>query len=180
MVAVLYPLLFFIFLENDSKFIINNSVVEFFSYAPLENIKAENKNSVGVIDFKSNEFIIKIPMNKFDFPNNLMEKHYNDSYLETEKFPNCTFKGLITDEINLLNSENQKVNAIGKLELHGVSKDFEIPLNIKINYDSILVSSEFEIRLDEFKIKIPKLLFKNIAEVIEVKVNADLKKYIKE
>ena len=96
MVAVLYPLLFFIFLENDSKFIINNSVVEFFSYAPLENIKAENKNSVGIIDFKSNEFIIKIPMNKFDFPNNLMEKHYNDSYLETEKFPNCTFKGLIT------------------------------------------------------------------------------------
>ena len=81
--------------------------------------------------------------------------------------------------MNLLNIENQKVNAIGKLELHGVSKDFEIPLNIKINYDSILVSSEFEIRLDEFKIKIPKLLFKNIAEVIEVKVNADLKKYIK-
>ena len=72
MVAVLYPLLFFIFPENDSKFIINNSIVEFFSYAPLENIKAENKNSVGVIDFKSNEFIIKIPMNKFDFPNNLM------------------------------------------------------------------------------------------------------------
>ena len=119
-------------------------------------------------------------MNKFDFPNNLMEKHYNDSYLETEKFPNCTFKGFITDEINLLNRENQKVNAIGKLELHGVSKDFEIPLNIKINYDSILVNSEFEIRLDEFKIKIPKLLFKNIAEVIEVKVNAELKKYMKE
>ena len=117
MVTLLYPLFFFIFQENDSKFIINNSIVEFFSYAPLENIKAENKNSVGVIDFKSKEFIIKIPMNKFDFPNNLMEKHYNDSYLETEKFPNCTFKGLITDEINLLNSENQKVNAIVFLQL---------------------------------------------------------------
>ena len=47
-------------------------------------------------------------MNKFDFPNNLMEKHYNDSYLETEKFPNCTFKGFITDEINLLNSNLEK------------------------------------------------------------------------
>ena len=69
---------------------------------------------------------------------------------------------------------------IGKLELHGVSKDFKIPLNLKNNDNSILVTSEFEIRLDEFKIKIPKLLFKNIAEVIEVKVNAELKKYSKE
>ena len=180
MVALLYSFLFFIFQENDSKFIINNSIVEFFSYAPLENIKAGNKNSIGVIDFESKEFIIKIPMNKFDFPNNLMEKHYNDSYLETEKFPSCIFKGSIAEEIDLLKKEKQQVNAIGKLELHGVSKDFKIPLNLKNNDNSILVTSEFEIRLDEFKIKIPKLLFKNIAEVIEVKVNAELKKYMKE
>ena len=58
MVALLYSFLFFIFQENNLKFIINNSVVEFFSYAPLENIKAENKNSIGVIDFTSKEFII--------------------------------------------------------------------------------------------------------------------------
>tara|TARA_B100001996_G_C18512574_1_gene535995 strand:- start:39 stop:581 length:543 start_codon:yes stop_codon:yes gene_type:complete len=180
MVALLYTFLFFIFQENDSKFIIKNSIIKFFSYAPLENINAENKNSVGVIDFESKEFIIKIPMNKFDFPNNLMEKHYNDSYLETEKFPSCIFKGSISEEIDLLNNKNQQVNAIGKLELHGVSKDFKIPLNVKKNDNSIIVTSEFEIRLDEFKIKIPKLLFKNIAEVIEVNVNAELKKYIKE
>jgi len=180
MVVLLYSFLLFIFEENDSKFVINNSIVEFFSYAPLENIKAENKNSIGVIDFESKEFIIKIPMNKFDFPNNLMEKHYNDSYLETEKFPSCVFKGSITEEIDLLKKENQQVNAIGKLELHGVSKDFKIALNLKKNDNSIIITSEFEIILDEFKIKIPKLLFKNIAEVIEVKVNAELNKYSKE
>ena len=71
--------------SSESKFTIKDSKIVFYSYAPIENIQAENTNSIGVVDFSTGEFIIKIPMNKFDFPNNLMEKHFNDSYLETEQ-----------------------------------------------------------------------------------------------
>ncbi len=163
---------------NSEKFIINNSNITFYSYAPIENIEAENIDAIGVIDFETKEFIIKIPMSKFDFPNNLMEKHFNDSYLETEKFPNCIFKGTLSKSIDGLEMGSNELVAQGKLELHGVSNNFQIPLKINISEENINVISNFEITLDDYEIKIPKLLFKNIAETIEIKVNATLKKYI--
>jgi len=179
MVVLVFLLSAFNFQEpNSEKFIINNSNITFYSYAPIENIEAKNTNAIGVVDFSTREFIIKIPMNKFDFPNNLMEKHFNDSYLETEKFPNCIFKGTLSKSNDELEIGTNELVAQGKLELHGISNDFQIPLNINIDTDSINIVSNFEITLDDYKIKIPKLLFKNIAEIIEIKVNATLIKYV--
>ena len=179
MVVLVFLFSIFNFHEKDSgKFIINNSKIIFYSYAPIENIEAENIDAIGVVDFSTREFIIKIPMNKFDFPNNLMEKHFNDSYLETEKFPNCIFKGTLSKSIDIKKIGLNDVTAKGKLELHGVSNNLQIPLKINISEEKIDVISNFEITLGDYEIKIPKLLFKNIAEIVEVKVNTELKKYI--
>ena len=56
-------------IEQENRYIINNSKIEFYSYAPLEDIQAVNTESVGAIDIESGEFIIKIPVNSFEFPN---------------------------------------------------------------------------------------------------------------
>jgi len=166
--------------SSESKFTIKDSKIVFYSYAPIENIQAENTNSIGVVDFSTGEFIIKIPMNKFDFPNNLMEKHFNDSYLETEQYPNCIFKGTLSKSVDLTKIGSNDLTANGKLDLHGISKELFVPITINIGNNSIDVISDFEITLKDFKIKIPKLLFKNIAEVVEIKMNASFEKYISE
>ena len=95
--VVLYFILSLFSIEQENRYIIQNSKIEFYSYAPLEDIQAVNTESVGAIDIESGEFIIKIPVNSFEFPNKLMQKHFNDSYLETDIYPECIFRGKLNE-----------------------------------------------------------------------------------
>ena len=107
-------------------------------------------------------------MPSFEFTNKLMQKHFNDSYLETDKYPESIFRGKIQENI-----------ATGTLSMHGITNDISIPLSITYKEDSIIIDTEFKVILNDYKIKIPRLLFQNIAEEIEIKVNSTFSKYIK-
>tara|TARA_Y100000748_G_scaffold130158_1_gene109075 strand:- start:656 stop:1162 length:507 start_codon:yes stop_codon:yes gene_type:complete len=167
--VVLYFILSLFSIEQENRYIIQNSKIEFYSYAPLEDIQAVNTESVGAIDIESGEFIIKIPVNSFEFPNKLMQKHFNDSYLETDIYPECIFRGKLNEN-----------SASGEITLHGVTKKIEIPISKTINEENIIISTDFKILLKDHKIKIPRLLFQNIAEEIEIKVSSEFIKYKKE
>ena len=167
--VVLYFILSLFSIEQENRYIIQNSKIEFYSYAPLEDIQAVNTESVGAIDIESGEFIIKIPVNAFEFPNKLMQKHFNDRYLETDIYPECIFRGKLNEN-----------SASGEITLHGVTKKIEIPISKTINEENIIISTDFKILLKDHKIKIPRLLFQNIAEEIEVKVSSEFIKYKKE
>ena len=43
--------------------------------------------------------------------------------------------------------------------------------------EEVTIDTEFKITLKDHKIKVPRLLFQNIAEEIEVKVSSSFKKY---
>ena len=86
MVIIYFILSLFAF-KQETRYVIENSTIEFYSYALLEDIQAVNTESIGAIDVESGEFIIKIPVSAFEFPNKLMQKHFNDSYLETDIYP---------------------------------------------------------------------------------------------
>ena len=168
MVAVYFILSLFS-IEQENRYIIQNSKIEFYSYAPLEDIQAVNTESVGAIDIESGEFIIKIPVNSFEFPNKIMQKHFNDNNLETDIYPECIFRGKLNEN-----------SASGEITLHGVTKKIEIPISKTINEENIIISTDFKILLKDHKIKIPRLLFQNIAEEIEIKVSSEFIKYKKE
>ena len=151
---------------NEERYTIKSSKIEFYSYAPLEDITAVNTESIGAIDLSTNEFLIKIPVSAFEFPNKLMQKHFNDSYLETDKYPECLFRGKILDDM-----------AEGEITLHGQTKKLLVPITFNQSNDIIEIKTEFNIVLDDFKIKVPRLLFQNIAENINVKVESIFSKY---
>tara|TARA_B100000941_G_scaffold270450_1_gene228394 strand:+ start:961 stop:1464 length:504 start_codon:yes stop_codon:yes gene_type:complete len=151
---------------NEERYTIKSSKIEFYSYAPLEDITAVNTESIGAIDLSTNEFLIKIPVSAFEFPNKLMQKHFNDSYLETDKYPECLFRGKILDDM-----------AEGEITLHGQTKKLLVPITFNQSNDIIEIKTEFNIVLDDFKIKVPRLLFQNIAENIDVKVESIFSKY---
>tara|TARA_B100001027_G_scaffold215710_1_gene190259 strand:+ start:1411 stop:1914 length:504 start_codon:yes stop_codon:yes gene_type:complete len=151
---------------NEERYTIKSSKIEFYSYAPLEDITAVNTESIGAIDLSTNEFLIKIPVSAFEFPNKLMQKHFNDSYLETDKYPECLFRGKILDDM-----------AEGDITLHGQTKKLLVPITFNQSNDIIEIKTEFNIVLDDFKIKVPRLLFQNIAENINVKVESIFSKY---
>ena len=166
MVVIIY-ILSFLAVNEDKRFIIESSNIEFYSKALLEDIQAENTESIGAIDMGTGEFVIKIPVSSFEFPNKLMQKHFNDSYLETDRYPECTFRGTVNNQ-----------NASGEITLHGVTKKINIPISLEEVDGKININANFKIILKDHKIKIPKLLFQNMAEEIEIKVTSTFTRYV--
>ncbi|MCD6019548.1 MAG: hypothetical protein K0S53_2669 [Bacteroidetes bacterium] len=155
------------------------STISFYSKSPLEDIEATNKKAVIVLRTTTNDIQFGVPMISFKFPKPLMEEHFNENYVESEKYPTCTFKGKINETIDYTKDGEHKVTAKGTMNLHGVSKEVEASGTLTIKGKEITIVSAFKIRVADYNIKVPSLYVQNIAEVIDVKVNAVLEPYEK-
>lgn len=152
------------------KYKVDSSEVSFFSEAPLENISAINKKSTSLYNRESGEIAFSIPIKSFVFEKALMQEHFNEKYLESDKYPRATFSGILLDLKQNVTGE-QEVKAKGKLTIHGVTRELEIK-GIAVDQGTRLqLKSKFKIKLEDYKITIPQLVIKNIAEEVEVSVN---------
>lgn len=156
------------------QYSLSEGVITFFSEATLENITAENKGATSVFYASSGEIAFAIPNNQFQFEKKLMQQHFNEKYMESEKYPRSTFSGRI-EGFDISKTGDQQVKAIGKMYIHGVTKTVEIPGVIRVTSQGISMKSTFMIKLADYKIKIPQILWQNIAEQVEVTVNLEYK-----
>jgi polyisoprenoid-binding protein YceI len=104
------------------------------------------------------------------FAKSLMQEHFNEKYMESEKFPKATFQGKLTG-FDLTKSGSQEVRAQGKLTIHGVTRDIDVPGTIEVAGKKITMKSKFMVKVADYDITIPQLLFQNIAEQVEVTVD---------
>lgn len=150
----------------------NDSYIRFDSEAPIEDIVAVNKLSRLVLNTSNQQVAVKIPMKGFVFNQKLMQEHFNENYLESDKYPNATFTGIIDQQINWLVAQNIEVTVSGNLTLHGVTRKEVIRGRIVVDpvQKNITVDANFKIRLQQYDIKVPSILLAKIAE--EINVNA--------
>jgi YceI-like domain len=141
----------------------------FFSETPMENISALNQKVGVVINPSTNDVAVKITITQFKFKNNLMEEHFNENYLESGKFPHATFKGKITEKIDYTKDGEYAINVIGKLQMHGVTKEKIIIGKIIISKGTLIFIGNFDVKLVDFKIEVPSLVFTKVAESITIK-----------
>lgn len=146
-----------------------NGQTSFFSETPLENISAENKSTLVALNTTTKEVAVRIQNVAFKFPNKLMEEHFNENYMESEKYPLSVFKGKIVENIDLQKQGTYQVSVKGILDMHGVKQERIIKAQIIVGSESINVTSDFNIKLVDHKIDIPKLVFEKIAESIAIK-----------
>ena len=97
--------------------------ISFFSSSPLENIEAINKAAKPLLNIATNDIQIKIAISAFVFAKPLMQEHFNENYMESDKFPNAIFKGKINEKLDWTKDGEYKVTVTGKLSIHGVEKD---------------------------------------------------------
>jgi hypothetical protein len=155
------------------KYICKNGNASIFSETPVENIEALSKELSSIYDSKTGEIEIRIPIKSFKFDKSLMEEHFNENYLESDKYPKAIFKGKMTDAagLDLSKDGTYKVNAEGKLTIHNVTKDVQIPGTISIKKGKINMDSKFTVRCADYAIKIPKIVMVKVAEAIEVTIS---------
>jgi len=151
--------------------------VSFYSTTPIEDIKAENNQVTCVLDMETGKTSFRIPIRGFVFPNGLMQEHFNESYLESEKYPNAFFNGRIENWKDLkITSKPQDVIIIGEMTIHGVKKSIREIGTLYRDNQNLIGQSTFNIMLEDYDVKIPKIVIKNIAESVEVKMNLEMKK----
>lgn len=152
-----------------------DGTVSFFSETPVENIDAENKTLTSLLNVKTGEIAFLVTNNGFKFDKPLMEEHFNENYIESDKYKVSSFKGKITGELlDYAKDGTYKVKAKGTLDMHGVEKEREIEGTITVKEGKVSISCEFDILLKDHKIKIPKIVTEKIAENVLVKVNINL------
>ena len=159
---------------NAQTFAGKNIKFNIFSSTPLEDIKAVSYTGVAVLGTQKQELSIQLAIKSLEFDRKLMQEHFNENYMESEKFPFAKFKGLIEPKIDFSKDGEYNVVAKGVLNVHGVDQSRIINGKIVIKNGVVNLNSTFDVACLSHKIKIPSLVFTKIAEIIQVKVQGDL------
>ena len=150
--------------------------VSFFSDTPLETIEAKNSKTGAIINSTSRELAVQMKITDFVFPNKLMQEHFNENYMESEKYPTAVFKGKIKEQLDLSTAGNYPVTAEGSLTIHGVTKPVSVSGTITSTGNELKLSFKFQVKPEEYKIEVPSLVITKIAELIDVSGKMTLSK----
>jgi polyisoprenoid-binding protein YceI len=159
---------------NAQLYSTQNGIISFFSTTPVENIQAKSNRVLGVLNAEKNTVAFKVTNTSFEFPNKLMEEHFNEKYMESDKYEHSTFTGTIQDKIDYSSDGTYDVTVDGKLNIHGVEQDRSLKGKIIIKSGTIQIIANFLVVLNDHKIKVPKIVVAKIAEEIDVKIDATL------
>lgn len=147
--------------------------LSFFSSAPIEDIKAESKKGVSAVNFETKSIYFKVEIRSFEFPKSLMQEHFNENYLESDKYPFAEFKGNVAGNVDPTKDGVYPVKVQGDLNIHGVTRNYSVDGNFKVERGIITGKSTFKVKLVDHHIKIPSIVIKNIAEIVDVTVVAN-------
>jgi hypothetical protein len=176
--TVLAIIIFTAGMANAQKFMTKSGTIKFFSDTPMEKIDAINRQVNSALDFATGNFVFKVLIQGFEFEKALMQEHFNENYMESDKFQNSTFNGKITNikDVNLAKDGVYKVVAEGDLSMHGVTNKVKINGTLEVKGGKILGKAGFNVSPKDYNITIPKAVIKNISEAIQVDVNISLDK----
>jgi hypothetical protein len=148
--------------------------IAFFSETKMENIDAVNTVTKPLFNAKTGDFAIKAVQTSFVFKSSFMQEHYNENYVESEKYPFVTFKGRIKESIDCSKDGMYNVTMVGTLDMHGVEMPRTITGTLVVNDGIIIMDSKFDVKVADHKIKVPSLYVEKIAEVINVTFHTEM------
>lgn len=178
-IALLTFVLLATFTGYSQKYMTKNGFIKFYSETPIETIQADNKQVNAALDTQTGDMVFRVLMKSFQFEKALMQEHFNENFIESDKFPNSTFQGKVTNLSQIDFSKEGTYDALieGDLTIHGVTKKISEKGTFTVKAgDVIHGKSKFLVKPSDFQIKIPGTLMKNIAETIEVTVDVELSK----
>ncbi|MBK8611134.1 MAG: YceI family protein [Chitinophagaceae bacterium] len=158
----------------QKKIFTKNGIISFTSETRIEKIKAINKKALAVIDLEHNKIEFAVLIGGFEFKKALMQEHFNENYLESDKFPKALFKGSFNQpnvSISINENKTQRIQVQGNLTLHGVTKEIAIFAIITVKNKIISAQADFSVLLTDYDIKVPSVVSENINKEVQINVN---------
>ena len=165
----------------SQKYMTKNGHIKFYSETPIETIEAHNMQVNSVLDISTGDFVFKVLMKSFEFEKALMQEHFNENYVESDKYPNAMFKGKVQNIQNMDFSKPGEYEAVvdGDLTIHGITNKIQETGLFKVSGEIVEGEITFIIKPEDYKIKIPNTVINKIAEEIEVTVDISMTEYKK-
>ena len=162
-----------VLVANGQKYMTKNGFISFFGHTPMEDIKADNNQVSSILDISTGGLVFQALIKSFHFERALMEEHFNENYMESEKFPKAAFNGKITNisSVDFKKNGTYDVTVEGDLTIHDVTNKITAKGTIEVISDGINASSKFSVVPEDYKINIPGVVRDKIAKSLEITVS---------
>jgi polyisoprenoid-binding protein YceI len=156
----------------QEKYMTRTGHISFLSDAPKEKIEAQNYQVSSILT-STGDIIFKVPIKSFEFKQALMQDHFNENYMESDKYPQASFKGKIMnmDKIDLKKDGRYVADVEGDVTMHGVTKKSSTKATLEIKGGKINATTTFPVTLKDFNITIPKMASEKLQETVAVKAD---------
>lgn len=176
-----YILILFVFVLSFSsvkaqdKYFTRTGHIYFLSHTSVIDIDGNNNQVVSFINIKTGEVVFNLLVKSFEFTLATASEHFNETYMESHKFPKASFTGTIRDfnKIDLSKKTTYNVMVDGKLTIHGVTKQVSEKGILKMENNKLYVKCDFSVNIADYNIKVPKLVEERVAKSVIIKINAD-------
>ncbi len=157
---------------NAQKYLTKNGYIGFYSHTPLEEIKADNNQVASALDISTGEMVFQALIKSFHFDRALMEEHFNENYMESDKIPKSVFKGKITNlsDVDFSKPGTYNITVEGDLTIHDVTNKINTKGTIEVVNGGINANSKFNVVPEDYKITIPGVVRDKIDKTLEVTV----------
>ena len=157
---------------QQNRFFSREAGVSFYSQTPLENIEAHLYTGVAVVDVTNGQVAFSLLIKDFKFKNAVMQEHFNENYMESDKFPRAVFNGsLNTHDASLFVKEGTvQESATGSITLHGITKTVQVDILFTVKAGGLGAQTSFVINPADYNIQVPSILTNKIAKDIKVNI----------
>jgi polyisoprenoid-binding protein YceI len=137
--------------------------IEFYTSTVISDIEAVTEKMVVKLDVQTGNIEVRVDIKSFEFEYETMKEHFNEDYMESDKFPQATFKGKITQDISNFDDE-VKVDASGEMTIHGVTKEIKIKASISKKEDFTVINCKIPVVFKDYNVDDPSILTKSVAK----------------
>ena len=161
------------FLAAQKKYICKEAKISFYSKAPLEDIESHNSKALSAFDASTGQIEFSVLMKGFEFEKAKMQEHFNEDYIESDKYPKAIFVGTIKNpgDLKLDKDGLYKVQVNGSLTLHGVTKPQNADAVFTVKSGKINAVSDFTVAVADYNIKIPSLVADKVSKTVRININ---------
>lgn len=127
------------------------------------------RTPLGPASAGGSELYFEVDLASLDTGIGLRNRHMRDEYLEVARYPFATYQGRVVQVDSA--DGGVRVTSQGTFSLHGVDKTMRISCDVVGAGDGYRATCAFPVRLSDFNVAIPRVMFLKLADEIELNLD---------